>query len=198
MELLQSFGVTTELHKDEFVRRLERGCTADQARGQRDCLFADALSLKLAVDGDVLVTRMKRNAGKTVKEKHVEDVWTLVGVILRREAVPRVLLKNGKQSLNYLVCSRNKERDKKGGSAQKGAAGRSGGSNVAEAVRARDVEGEAECSGDVDGEAVPGEAEGPGDTGEMLGDEEASSSCDAGERTYGIKQFSLEEEQEMG
>ena len=162
MELLQSFGVTTELHKDEFVRRLERGCTADQVRGLRDCLFADALSLKLAVDGDVLVTRMKRNAGKTVKEKHVEDVWTLVGVILRREAVPRVLLKNGKQSLNYLVCSQNKERDKKGGSAQKGAAGRSGGSNVAESVRARDVEGEAECSGDVDGEAVPGEAEGPG------------------------------------
>ena len=51
----------------------------------------------LADDGDVLVRRMKCS-GKTVKGKHIEDVWSLVCSIRRDEEVPRVILRNGKRS----------------------------------------------------------------------------------------------------
>ena len=81
MELLQLFGVTTELCREEFERRLKVGCSADQVRGLRECLFADALKFNLAVDGDVLVARKKSSVGKSVKDKHVGDIWMLVGVI---------------------------------------------------------------------------------------------------------------------
>ena len=81
-------------------------------RDLRECLFADALKLNLAVGGDVLVARKKSIVGKSVKDKHVEDIWTLVGVIQRREAVPRVLLKNGKRRKEEFILSQTKQREK--------------------------------------------------------------------------------------
>ena len=62
----------------------------------RQLLFSEAVRLNLVDDGDVLVMRMKMNAGKSVVEKHSEDVWSLSCAIRRDECVPRVLLKNGK------------------------------------------------------------------------------------------------------
>ena len=47
-------------------------------------LFADALKFNLAVNGDVLVARKKSSVGNSVKDKHVEDIWMLVGVIQSR------------------------------------------------------------------------------------------------------------------
>ena len=92
------------------MRRLKIGCSADQVRDLRACLFADALKFNLAVDGDVLVARKKSSVGKSVKDKHVEDIWTLVGVTQRREAVPCVLLKNGKWRYEEFILSQAKRK----------------------------------------------------------------------------------------
>ena len=58
MELLLSFGVSTELQKDEFVGKLKCGCSADQVRTLRDYLFEDTLKLNLTSDGDCLVIHL--------------------------------------------------------------------------------------------------------------------------------------------
>ena len=78
MELLSYFGVSSELSKEEFVRRLERS-KAEQVQGLRRALFESAVRKGLGEEEDELVTRKKVVGGKSVKEKHVEDVWTLTG-----------------------------------------------------------------------------------------------------------------------
>ena len=74
MELLSYFGVSSKLSKEEFVRRLERS-KAEQVRA----LFDSAVRKGLGEEEDELVTRKKVVGGKSVKEKHVEDMWTLTG-----------------------------------------------------------------------------------------------------------------------
>ncbi len=95
MDLLPFFGVSCELSKNEFVRRLECDSLVDNVRDLRNSLFLDAVKRNLAGPGhgDVLVTR-KKSGIKTVKEKHIDDIWTLAGAINRCECV---LLKNGKR-----------------------------------------------------------------------------------------------------
>ena len=48
MEILTHFGVSTELSRDEFERRLCRDSTQDQVRGLRGSLFAEAVGKGLA------------------------------------------------------------------------------------------------------------------------------------------------------
>ena len=74
MELLSYFGVSSKLSKEEFVRRLERS-KAEQVQA----LFDSAVRKGLGEEEDELVTGKKVVGGKSVKEKHVEDVWTLTG-----------------------------------------------------------------------------------------------------------------------
>ena len=45
----------------------------------------------LADNGDLHVMRKKVGGGKTVKEKHAEDIWTLVSAIRKCECIPRWL-----------------------------------------------------------------------------------------------------------
>ena len=55
----------------------------------------------------------------TIKEKHMDDIWTLVGAITRCDCIPRTLLKNGKRGKEELVKSQVKlreRRNKEGGS----------------------------------------------------------------------------------
>lgn len=111
MDMIQYFGVSTELCKEDFLRRLKVGSSGDQIRELRECLFSDALKYKLAVDGDVLVSRRKSSV-VSVKDKHAEDIWALVGAIQRCEVVPRVLLKNGKRRKEELVIRRTTPRVK--------------------------------------------------------------------------------------
>ena len=59
MELLPSFGVNSELSRDEFVRKLRCENSAEQAQRLRQVLFEDAVRRNLADDGDVLVQRKK-------------------------------------------------------------------------------------------------------------------------------------------
>ena len=108
MELLQSFGVNSELSREEFMRRLRCENSVDQVRDLRQLLFVEAVSLNLANDGDVLVTRKKMNAGKSVVEKHTEDVWLLTCAIKRCENVPLILLRNSKRGKVEFVRSQTR------------------------------------------------------------------------------------------
>ena len=74
MELLPSFGVNSELSKDEFVRKLRCENSAEQVQRLRQVLFEDAVRRNLADDGDVLVQKKKMNAGKSIVGKLPEDV----------------------------------------------------------------------------------------------------------------------------
>ena len=57
--------------------------------------------------------RKKMGGGRSVKEKHIDDSWLLVGVIKKCECVPRILLKNGKRARNDLLKSQAKLREKR-------------------------------------------------------------------------------------
>ena len=105
MDLLRKFNVGRDMCKDEFVRRLGRGATTDQVGSKRCSLFISAQALGLVDAGGVLVTLRKAAGGKSVKCKHVEDVWSLVCSIKNKCSVPRVLLKNGKISKGDLLLS---------------------------------------------------------------------------------------------
>ena len=78
-------------------------------------LFEDAVRKDLADIGDDLVQRKKTGGGRTVKEKHIDDSWLLVGAITRCECVPRILLKNGTRARDDLLKSQAKLREKRNG-----------------------------------------------------------------------------------
>ena len=61
-------------------------------------LFQEAAVHKLTENGDFLVKRKKVGSGKSIRDKHVDDVWLLVCSIKNRMVLPRVLLRNGKRS----------------------------------------------------------------------------------------------------
>ena len=94
MDILTHFAVSFELSRDQFIRRLGSAST-EHVRELRSTLFLEAVDLGFADCGDELVARRKVGGGKTVKDKHTEDIWELVGAIRRCENVPRILLKNG-------------------------------------------------------------------------------------------------------
>ena len=92
MELLHYFGVSTELWKEDFLTRLQVENSAEQSWELRECLFSNALKCKLAVDGDVLVTR--KNGVLRVWETNMQKISGYWWVLYRGvcEVVPCVLL----------------------------------------------------------------------------------------------------------
>jgi len=97
MDSLPRFGVSKELSHEEFSRRLR--CAKDlEIATLRLSLFEDAKANNLVHMNSQLVARRKVGGGKSVVEKHVEDIWLLVCSIKNKNCVPRVLLKNGKRS----------------------------------------------------------------------------------------------------
>ena len=113
MELLPHFGVSCEHLKDAFVRRLRCDNSEQQICQLRLALFGDAVQKSLADSGDALVKRKKTSAGKSVNEKHIDDIWCLAGAIKRRESVPRVLLRNGKRRKEELLKSQAMTREER-------------------------------------------------------------------------------------
>ena len=113
MELLSHFGVSCELLKDAFVRRLRCDNSEQQICQLRLALIEDAVQKSLADSGDALVKRKKTSAGKSVNEKHIDDIWCLAGAIKRCESVPRVLLRNGKRRKEELLKSQAMTREKR-------------------------------------------------------------------------------------
>ena len=78
MESFWRLGLSGELSRCEVIRKL-RGRSSQQV-----CeLVNKAVGKDLAKDGDKLVMRRKIGGGKTVKEKHMENIWALVGAITR-------------------------------------------------------------------------------------------------------------------
>ena len=77
MELLPCFGVSKELSHEDLSRRLS--CAKDLKIAKlRLSLFEDVKANNLAHMNSQLVTRKKVGGGKSVVEKHVEDIWLLV------------------------------------------------------------------------------------------------------------------------
>ena len=91
MDILPRFGVSSELSKEDFEQRLSRVSQTD-VEWMRSLLFAAAVEGGLADVGDELVGRRKVVGGV---QKHIEDVWILLGSIKKCEST---LLKNGKRS----------------------------------------------------------------------------------------------------
>ena len=92
MHSLPCFGVSKELSREEFSRRIR--CAGDREIAElRLSLFEDAIANNLAHTNSQLVTRRKVGGGKSVVEKHVEDIWLLVCSIKDKNCIPRVLLK---------------------------------------------------------------------------------------------------------
>lgn len=74
-------------------------------RELRSSLFGEAVDRRgLADKGEGLVQRRK-SSGRTLKEKHVEDSWLLVGTIKKGELVPCSLLKNRNRAKYQLMKS---------------------------------------------------------------------------------------------
>ena len=109
MDLLISLGVSCELSAAEFTGRLARNSSGEQVGEVRVALFAEAVRCGLAHEGDVLVARRKVG-GKSLKEKHVGDVWILADCIRRSVCIPRSLLRNGKRSAEGLAESQRRTR----------------------------------------------------------------------------------------
>ena len=84
MNGLRDFGLSGELSKGEFERKLSSK-SPDEVKELRRELFEEAVMKGLTEEGDMLVMRRKVGVGKSVKNKHVEDVWSLVGTIQRCE-----------------------------------------------------------------------------------------------------------------
>ena len=80
MKLLSYFGVSSELSKEEFVRRLERS-KAEQVQGLRRALLESAVRKGLGEEEDELVMR-KKVVGKSVHDRKacggcVDPDWLL-------------------------------------------------------------------------------------------------------------------------
>lgn len=108
--LATRFRIGVDLPKEEFLRCLHavpetKMCLATL----RDDLFNTAVVRGLADSEDILVRRRKgRGGGKSVREKHVEDIWIIVNAIRNLQLIPRVLLRNGKRSKSALTHSRER------------------------------------------------------------------------------------------
>ena len=85
MNRLAIHGINLEVSASEFERSITRSLSAGSIiiLSVRNDLFTEAMEAGLASVGDALVKRRKMNCGKTVKQKHVSDLWQLVCSILR-------------------------------------------------------------------------------------------------------------------
>lgn len=67
-ELLSCVGVSAELSRDEFVRRLHLHCVKqNQVSELRSALFKAAMDQRLADEDDIIVIRRKVRGGKTMR-----------------------------------------------------------------------------------------------------------------------------------
>ena len=103
-------GVNLELSNSEMrgcLRRLDGAVTTSV----RHALFNDARVRDLVEMGDCLVTRRKTAMGKSVKEKHVDDIICLVCSIKNCKPIERTMVKNGKRSIQELTSSRERMKE---------------------------------------------------------------------------------------
>ena len=104
MELFNSLKIAVDGPVSETLGALT-SLSLDTSLTLREELFKQTLSLNLASDGDVLVSR-RDSRKKPLGVKLAEDVVSLIGCIKNTLAVPRSLLKNGKRNKEYLDTQR--------------------------------------------------------------------------------------------
>ena len=100
--LLTKFGVppeTLQLTKGDFVNSLQL-CSLDVLERLREDTFATALAVNFVREehrGLPLVRRVN-SAVRPLPLKLAEDIWVIIQCLQNGECIPRVLLRNGKQS----------------------------------------------------------------------------------------------------
>ena len=105
MDRLVACEINLDLTASEFERNITQTLPDDSIKCIRDSLFLEALEAGLASSGDALAQRRKTNGGKSVKQKHITDIWYLVHSIRSNTSIPRTLLRNGKRSKEELSSS---------------------------------------------------------------------------------------------
>ena len=75
MNHLVACGINLDQTASEFEQCITRTLPGDFIPRIRDALFLEALEAGLTTSGDALVQRRKTNRGKSVKQKHVTDIW---------------------------------------------------------------------------------------------------------------------------
>ena len=89
--LLAGFNISSELSQTEFLNRLSCPVFSDTKISElRDAIFRHAVDNQLVQNGSVLVSRRKVGAGKTVRMKHMDDIWMMVRAIKNNIELPRV------------------------------------------------------------------------------------------------------------
>ena len=81
MDRLTIHGINVDMSASELERSITHQMTVDSISSIRNALFTEAMESGLVSVGDVLVKRRKTNSGKTVKQKHVSDIWLSVRAI---------------------------------------------------------------------------------------------------------------------
>ena len=107
MELFNSLKIAVDVPVSETLGALT-SLSLDTTLTLREELFKQTLSLNLASDGNVLVSR-RDSRKKPLGVKLAEDVVSLIKCIKNTLAVPRSLLKNGKRNKEYLDTQRTCE-----------------------------------------------------------------------------------------
>ncbi len=108
MDALTRIGINPELTGEDLVLSLLLHHSEDQLCTARNQLFEETKGLGLAHPKDILVKRLKRANGPSLKKKFAQDVAELAIAIKNEQPVPRVLLKNGKPAASAFAESRER------------------------------------------------------------------------------------------
>jgi len=102
MDALTRIGIDPELIREDLVSSLLLNHSEDQLSAARTQLFEDTKSHGLAHPKDILVKRLKRANGPSLK-KFAQDIADLTLAVKNNHPVPHVLLKNGKRAASMFV-----------------------------------------------------------------------------------------------
>lgn len=87
MEMLKAL-VNTKLSKSKFTRRLDSSAIGDQVIKEiRLVLYNEAKAKGLMEEGDKPVTRIKSATGNSMKKKHIDEIWCVMGSIMNSKGV---------------------------------------------------------------------------------------------------------------
>ena len=102
------FHIGVDLPKKEFLKGLHAVPETKLSLAMfRENVFNTVVVRWLVDSGGIVVGRRKSGGGeKSVREKHVEDIWILVNAIKNLQPVPQALLRNSKRSKSALTHSR--------------------------------------------------------------------------------------------
>ncbi len=78
MDSLRRIGISTELSRSEFIAKFRYVSCSSRKQTNSLRICRNFLSVSLASDNSQLFSRRKIGGGKSVVQKHSDDIWTLV------------------------------------------------------------------------------------------------------------------------